>query len=154
MSDSRELIHKIIFITKTHHSVIEKNIKDIGMHRSMHMVLRYLSECMHTPSQKSIAEHFKISAAAVAATLQRLENEGYIEKVPSNFDRRANVICVTKKGQKVLEHTHETFSKVDNEVFSGLSEEELCDLDRYLDIICKNLSVAAGDPNNDNGEKE
>lgn len=154
MADKKELIHKIIFIVKAHHSVIEKNTKDIGMHRSMHMILRYLAECKEPPSQKQIAERFKISAAAVAATLCRLENEGYIKKISCDQDRRSNIISITKKGTETLARTEQIFLKVDSDVFDGLCESKLDDLNRYLDVICKNLSAATCDADNNNGEKE
>ena len=44
------------------------------------MILMYLTRCTTTPSQKDIAKHFEISAAAVAVSLKKLEAGGYIKR--------------------------------------------------------------------------
>ena len=63
-----------------HRRAIEQWATDAGMHRSQHRMLMYLTRCKGTPSQKDLAKHFDISPAAVAVTLKKLENDGYIER--------------------------------------------------------------------------
>ena len=144
MKDLMSAMHKIIYIAKTHHSVIECKMKDIDMHRSMHVMLSYIKKCSSPPSQKDIARDLKISPAAVAATVDRLESDGYIEKLPLDTDRRANMIKISKKGADALAATCEIFSSTDEETFRGLSEEELGSLCEYLDRISKNLTEMKG----------
>ncbi len=140
MDDIKSAMHKIIYIAKSHHAVIESKMKDIGMHRSMYQMLMYLCECDESPSQKELAEKFEISAAAVAATLERLECENYIEKVTSGADRRTNRVKITPKGLDAVEKTSDIFMRIDGETFKGLTDGEVRALCEYLDVICQNLS--------------
>ena len=140
MADNIKAMHKIIHIAKAHHSVIESRIKDVGMHRSLHIMLMMLEKCENPPSQTELAKILQISPAAVAVTLDKLEGEGYIEKTTPDGDRRSKCVVITEKGRATLKETGEIFIKTDKETFSGLSDEEIERLCGYLDIICKNLS--------------
>ncbi|MBO4353676.1 MAG: MarR family transcriptional regulator [Clostridia bacterium] len=140
MDDIISAMHKIIYIAKSHHAVVESNMKDVCMHRSMQRLLMYLSDCKESPTQKEIAEKFEISAAAVAATLDRLESENYVEKIISGTDRRANRVRITQKGADAVEKTRDIFAKIDGETFKGLAPDDIKALCAYLDVICANLS--------------
>lgn len=143
MNDIVPIMHamqNIIYISHAHHAVIESRAKDIGMHRSMHMMLSYLSKFEKKPSQKELAEKMQISAAAVTATIDKLESEGYIEKIPHDIDRRTNIIQITQKGHDILSKTNEIFAQADKEAFGGLDDGEIECLCAYLDVICRNLT--------------
>lgn len=140
MTDYMSAMRRIIHIAKMHHCVIESKTKDVGMHRSMHMMLRIISERETPPTQKELAETLRISAAAVAVTLDKLESDGYIEKLPLSDDRRANSVRVTARGREVLSSTDEIFKVVDAATFEGLSDDDVSRLCGYLDTVCENLS--------------
>ena len=140
MIDYMSAMRRIIHVAKTHHSIIESKTKDVGMHRSHHMMLRCLSECKTPPTQKELAETLRISAAAVAVTLDKLESEGYIEKLPLDDDRRANRVKITERGRAALASTEEIFRVVDGATFEGLGEDDIARLCGYLDVICENLA--------------
>ena len=145
MNDLMSAMQKIIYIAKTHHSVIETRMKDIDMHRSMHMMLSLIAGCETLPSQKDIAQKLNISAAAVAATLERLEADGYVEKIPLDSDRRSNSIKATPAGKAALKTTCEIFAKTDRETFDGLDGSQFGELCKYLDVIANNLTNIKGD---------
>lgn len=112
-----------------------------GIHGSQHMILMYLTRCTTTPSQKDIAKHFEISAAAVAVSLKKLEAGGYIRRKCSKNDNRFNEIEITEKGKEIVDFSHSLFERIDAETFSGINEEEkqtlVCLLDRVLDNLKK-----------------
>lgn len=145
MSDYMQAMQRIIHIAKTHHSVIESNTKDIGMHRSLHVMLRMLTHQEEPPTQKELAERLQISAAAVAVTLDKLESEGYVEKICSGDDRRLKCVKVTDKGRDALKKTDEVFKKVDSATFYGLSDDDISNLCGYLDVIRENLAKMKND---------
>ena len=140
MIDYMSAMRRIIHVAKTHHSIIESKTKDVGMHRSTHMMLRCLSECETPPTQKEIAEKLGISAAAVAVTLDKLEGEEYVEKLPLDDDRRANRVKITERGRAALASTDEIFRTVDSATFEGLSEDDIAALCKYLDKVRENLA--------------
>lgn len=134
----KNTMRKFMHISRLHRSVFEKNVSSLGIHHSQHHLLMYISKCDETPSQKEIAEHFKISPAAVAVSLKKLEKGGFIEKI-STEDGRVNKILITERGKEIIEKTHKMFAEIDKQVFSQISENELKTINESLDKILINL---------------
>ena len=110
---------------RLHRMIFEKKVVSrLGLHRSQHMLLMCLSE-NNGASQKELAEKLKISPAAVAITLNKLENAGYIERLGSDSDGRQNSIVLTEKAKSIAEETRNIFKEIDNYMISGVSEFEL-----------------------------
>ncbi len=135
----KEVMDLLMETIKSHHCVIESSLCKIGCHRSQHRLLMYLTMQDKSPSQREIADFFKISSAAVAVTLQKMERAGLIKKDAALEDGRANKICITKKGQKIVDVTKETFDSVDTQIFSGFCESDLDNLSSYLLRMKNNL---------------
>ena len=134
----KQTMIKISMISKLHREVFEKNISSLGVHQSQHRLLMYLSRCKETPRQKDISEHFKVSPAAIAVSLKKLEKGGFIEK-SSGTDARANKIIITDKGKDIVKASRNMFKDVDKNVFSSIDEDELKSLNATLDMIIRNL---------------
>lgn len=139
--DAREVIHKFIQTNRLHRRVIEHWADRIDMHCSAHRMLMHVSCEKNVMSQKELAEHLKISPAAVATTLKKLETDGYIErsKCKSCSDSRTNEITVTERGRKAAEDTEKYFRFVDSSALNGFSDEEIETLLRLLDKMQNNL---------------
>lgn len=135
----RELIQKFIRTDRLHHNVLEKQIAFSGLHRSQHLLLLHLSQSGGTSTQKELAEHFQISPAAVAVTLKKLEEGGYITRLSSDSDKRCRAIRLTAKGQETLDKTKKLVDAADEAMFADFSAEEMARLSGYLDKMQRNL---------------
>lgn len=62
--------------------------------------------------------------------LNKLERNGYVERRPSEADRRVMVVHLTEKGEKVQQSTSDY-----EEILGCLSQEELQQFGNYLDRI-------------------
>ena len=150
MNKQTAAMRKMIHITKAHHCVIESGMKDMGLHRSMHIMLYHIAKCDAPPSQKDLAQILNISPAAVAATIERLDAEGYIEKTVLNTDRRTNLISVSEKGHTALNMVSGILGKTDEEIFAGLSDEEIDAFIKTLDTIIGNIKAIKENKKEDN----
>lgn len=130
---ARQLFTKIIQTDRLHRTVAETIVSSLGIHRSQHMILMYLSKQKKGLSQKQIADEFDISAAAVAVSIKKLQTGGFIEKNISEKDSRFNEIVLTDKGKEIVETTKRVFSKLDCKVFSDFTLQECKTLEKYLD---------------------
>ena len=140
----------MIHITKAHHCVVESGIKDLGLHRSMHIMLYHIAKCDTPPSQKDLAQMLNISPAAGATTIERLDTEGYIEKTVLNTDRRTNLITVSEKGRSALDQVSGIIGKTDEDIFAGLGEEEIDAFIKTLDTIIGNIKAIKEKKKEDN----
>ena len=144
---AQEVIHKLIRTSRLHRCAIERESDALGMHCSGHRILMYISRFDTVPSQKELAEKFKISPAAVANTLKKLERDGYVSrcKCADCRDSRYNEISITDKGRCAVLKSREYFSRVDTAAIDGFSDGELDTLVSMLDRIEENLTKISKD---------
>ncbi len=118
-------VHGFLRLDRLHRNAIERQVGEMGLHRSQHRMLMMLSRCEEIPSQAELARRLEISPPAVAGALSRLEKEGYILRAEDTQDCRNRKVRLTEKGRAVLESTRLRFDGVDRAMLAGISEEEL-----------------------------
>ncbi len=134
-NESAELQSALNLFKRTnrlHMKVFDKCLGYMNIHRSQHRVLMYLARTGTAVSQKNIAAEFEISPAAVAVTLKKLEEGGYIERTAHENDNRFNAVSITEKGLDIVNATREAFFEVDMLMFDQLSTDELKSLSDCL----------------------
>ena len=133
------MFHKMIQIDKLHRSVFEKMHSALGVHRSQHKILMYISGKDICPSQKDIAEHFDISCAAVAVSLRKLEEAELIIRESREGDCRFNCITLTEKGKEVVAKSIDFFTACDSTMFRDFSEQDYQNFDLCLKKMMEGL---------------
>ncbi len=130
---------RMLLVTRLHKSVLEKRISELGIHRTQHMLLNYLMRSDGASSQKEIAQNFNVTPAAIAMSLKKMERNGLIERRSSDADNRVNIITVSAKGMALLEETRMAFTRIDEAMFDGMTEEEYVEMRRIFDRMTENL---------------
>lgn len=111
-----------------------------GVYRSQHQLLMCIADNPRV-SQKELAKVQHVSTATVAVSLKKLENGGYISRAVDQEDNRYNQICITEKGQAVVDKSICCFQEVERRMFDGFSSEELSCLLGYLSRIRQNMET-------------
>lgn len=127
---------------RLHRKAVEKFAAQLGIHRSQHFVLMRIAASGGCVSQKELAKKLEISPAALAVTLKKLENGGYLEKKPDEGDSRLNEIRLTEKGREIYRLSAERFSGIDRKMFSGISDVEL---EQFISILARMQSNLQAD---------
>ena len=135
----KDVVHLLIRAVKMHHCLVEAQVSGLGVHHSQHRMLMHLSKYEKIPSQKDISDALRISPAAVAVTLKRLEKDGYIERSMTDEDNRRNEIRITDEGRRMVEVSRCIFEGSDGVMFEGLSHEEISSFASMLERITQNL---------------
>ena len=140
-TDSKSVIavKYMMLADRLHRSAVESAINELGIHRSQHMILMYLSYCKKTVSQSDLAKALEISPAAVAVTLKKLEKSGLIVRTPRENDARTNTIELTEEAKKIVSRSGEIFGEVDVAMCAGISDEELDQLVSCMKKMIDNL---------------
>ena len=139
-SKIHEAVHRFIRLDRMHRRAIEREVGEMGLHRSQHRLLMTLSHGEEMPSQAELARRLDISPPAVAGALGRLEKGGYILRTEDKEDGRNHKVRLTEKGESILKSTRQRFDSVDRTMFEGIGEQELkmfCDL---VDRMGQNLA--------------
>ncbi|MFR1832152.1 MAG: MarR family winged helix-turn-helix transcriptional regulator [Lachnospiraceae bacterium] len=138
VSASHKCVWKYMEIVRLHRTVLEHRFSKTGVYRSQHQILMYVSDHPNA-SQKEIAERYKISTAAIAVSLKKLEKGGYIRREVDEKDNRYNQIDLTEKGRQIVDISQSIFGQVEEEMFDGFSGEDFEKLMEYLERVRKNL---------------
>ena len=80
----------------------------------------------------------EISPAAVAVSLKKLEKSGFISRQCQENDNRVNQVVITEKGWKIIDLSTQYFKEMENAFLSDFSEEELKQLQSFLERMIKN----------------
>ena len=137
-SRKHKLIEKYMMTNKLHKVYLERELNKSGVYRSQHQILMYIARYPNA-SQKEIADRQHVSTATIAVSLKKLEKGGYIRRSADKQDNRFNQICITPKGQAVVEGSFRIFKKVEDSLFQGFGDEELDQLEGLIDRVRLNM---------------
>lgn len=138
MTPAMRLLDKYLRAARRHRAVMERRLSSTGVYRSQHKLLMTISDNPNI-SQKELADMNEVSTATIAVSLKKLEKGGYIKRLVDEKDNRYNQLCITEKGRRIVEESHQIFTEVDEAMFAGFSEEESRKLEESLDRIYENL---------------
>lgn len=119
------VMSELMKLTRMHHAQVESKIKKLGIHRSQHMALMYISKNDGNATQKDIAKKYGISEAAVSVTIKKLETSGYIKKANTTEDARYNYLELTEKGSTAVKESVDIFNAAEEKTFEKITDDEL-----------------------------
>ncbi|MBR0451122.1 MAG: MarR family transcriptional regulator [Oscillospiraceae bacterium] len=74
--------------------------------------------------QKDLADKLGIRSAAMSEAIDKLEDNGYIERKVDETDRRATLIFLTEKGEARANEVHDQREHRFDRIFGDLTEDE------------------------------
>jgi DNA-binding MarR family transcriptional regulator len=111
-------------------------LRPVGIDPREFLLLRFVA-ASDAPSQQALAERLGIPASRMVALVDRLEEEGLVERRPDSEDRRIRAVHLTRKGGKVLERAGKVAVEYEMRLCSGLAgdeREQLIDLLQKLQV--------------------
>jgi MarR family transcriptional regulator for hemolysin len=111
----------------------------LGLTRAQCKVLGYLAR-NEGINQAGLADLLEIKPMSLVRQIDRMEEDGWIERRPDPGDRRAHRLVLTEKARPILARILDLSNQVRNEAFAGLSEVEGRHLISLLGRVHGNLS--------------
>lgn len=75
-------------------------------------------------TQEELTEKVKLDKATTARAIKKLEDEGYVNRVKKENDKRAYRLELTEKAESIKEEVYSIMNEWENKVRSCLTEEE------------------------------
>ncbi len=121
----------------------------LGLTRGQCKVLGYLAR-NEGINQAGLADLLEIKPMTLVRQIDRMEEDGWIERRPDPGDRRAHRLVLTEKARPILARILDLSTEIRNEAFAGLSKAEGQHLIDLLVRVHGNLServppLAAGE---------
>ena len=92
-------------------------------------------------SLTDVQRKFHCSMGAMSELMKRLRKKGYVQVKPCPQDERKKMLLGSGKGKEVREFLDEEIEKMQEQIYSGFSEEELDMLDYLQKKMQQNLFV-------------
>ena len=91
---------------------------------------------------KTLCEKTSLDKSTLTGIIDRLERDGYIERKPSQTDKRSTLICLTGKEQECAKHVQKVSNQMNKIFYKGFSDEEIIKFDSMLERILANCKEA------------
>jgi len=101
-------------------------------------ILFYLNG-VDSASQDELAKAVEIDKTTVTRAIQKLEVSGFIERKRDTTDHRINRVALTALGKQHHDALKAASIIWQETLTHGLSEEDLCHLERLMNHMCENV---------------
>ncbi len=103
--------------------------------------LRYIRD--HPESRVAdLAANFAIGIGATSKVIDRLENEGWVRRIPNPADRRSSLIALTARGSQLVNEAERTFTDcVTDLIVTALTQAQLDTVVDALAILRTTLEL-------------
>lgn len=120
---------------------LERKLKEYNLGFNEQVILMYLLKNENS-NQESISKYFMVDKGAIAKTISKLEEKGFIKKNENPNNKRENLITLTQKGKNVIDQMKELLSEWESNINKGLSEDEIVSINRIANKMADNIIEA------------
>lgn len=126
---------------KSHKALRDTVTRGLGKHDLSPTAWSFIGAVAHSPNGirlVELAERLAVKAPFVTAMANDLVERGLIERVQHQFDRRAKLLMVTKKGKQFVAEVESDVAAELRALLRGVSEDELRAYQKVLETIIAN----------------
>jgi len=105
----------------------------VGIDPKEFLLIRFVA-ASEGQSQQALAERLGVPASRMVALVDRLEEEGLVERRPNPEDRRIRGLHLTRKGKGVLERAGKIAIDYETQLCAGINREER---EQLIDLLQK-----------------
>jgi len=138
-SDIMINVRKIVRAINLESKSLEKNF---GISIPQLLTLKYLNECTnYSCSLKDLRSVLSLNPSTITGITTRLENKGYIARLPNPNDKRSTPIVLTSEGLEVIKMTDESLHERISKNLDSLSQDEYNKIVKSFDVIIQFLDI-------------
>ena len=130
--------HTIFRLARIHKLLAGKLLREVGLHASQELLLMALWDA-GPMRQIELAAELGTDSAGTTRMVQRLEEAGYVRRLPDPDDRRATLVEATPAGYALREHVEQIWRHLEELTVAGMTPAEqqaaLADLRRLEENV-------------------
>jgi MarR family transcriptional regulator for hemolysin len=111
---------------------LDERLRPLGLSQSRWMVLLHLSKRGDGVVQKALADWIGIEGPTLVRILDRMTEDGWIERRESPTDRRAKTVHLTEQSRAVIQQITQVAAKLRSEL---LTDIPLADIDTCMRVL-------------------
>lgn len=121
-------------------TALDRRLRPLGYSRSRWMALLHVSR-QDGITHRELAERLGIEAPTLVRLIDRMEDEGLLQRCASETDRRVKHLHLSSNGRKEVERIWASAANLRQEILSGLSEAEISTTLNVLQNIRSKLEL-------------
>ena len=115
----------------------ERKGTEYGVGFPEQIILMYLAE--HGPvNQDTIARHYMIDKGAIAKTVNKLEEKGFIQRHENPDDKREKILSLSEKGRGIITEMSANLDDWYKVIFEGITPQEIELTQKVVDMMAAN----------------
>ena len=91
---------------------------------------------------KTLCEKTSLDKSTLTGIIDRLERDGFVERKPSESDKRSTLISLTGKEQEFAQKVQKVSNQMNKIFYKGFTNEEILQFDSMLERILVNCKEA------------
>ncbi|HCX63665.1 MAG TPA: MarR family transcriptional regulator [Eubacteriaceae bacterium] len=132
-----------IIMRQTEKSTVLNNAKDVT--GTNLWIIAYLAENKYKDVyQRDLEKNFSTTRSTVSKVLKRMEEKGYLQRVPDSKDNRLKKLLLTEKAMKMDEEIHKEILAFESELLKDFDPQEVDQLHRYIQRMKNNICSSKG----------
>lgn len=104
---------------------LDERLRPLGMSQSRWLVLLHLSKRGDGVVQKKLAEWMGIEGPTLVRILDRMAEDGWLERRESLTDRRAKTVHLTKQSRAIITQINKVAAKLRSELLANIPETDI-----------------------------
>jgi len=146
----RSISIKLAIVARWMRQRFDSRVEEVGLTRAQWSVLAVVSR-KPGATQRTLAELLSVTDVTAGRMIDRLCNEGYIERRENPNDRRAYRVYLADAARPVLARLTKLATQFEDDLFEGFTDDDMVRLDQLLAVMTRNLAksqprrVANGD---------
>jgi len=136
----RALAMKVTAVSRQLWSRFNQSAEATGATRARWTLIAAVARCPGA-TQRTIASLLQVTDVTAGRLVDRLCEDGYLERHANPDDHRAYRVYLTPAARPVLDRLGELASIQASEAFAGLDEDDLTKLEAILEAISRNVEA-------------
>jgi len=133
----QKFFHQFTLLYRPFENKLNILLSQHQIQRAQWTILYYLS-LNGSITLVELSNYLSVEKPTVTRTINRLEELGYVEQIPSK-DKREKRIQLTKQGKEVYTHVRITIDQFEKDILKGVSEQEQLNAIHLMKEIHNNL---------------
>lgn len=117
--------HVLFGTSRAWRKALDHRLRPLGLSQGKWRTLMLLSQGGNKLTQKEIAERMGIEEPTLAGLLDRLQEDGWIQRRESPDDRRCKIVHLQRRSKSVLEKMFSTAHELRHELIENVPPDEL-----------------------------
>lgn len=133
----QKFFHQFTLLYRPFENKLNILLSQHQIQRAQWTILYYLS-LNGSITLVELSNYLSVEKPTVTRTINRLEELGYVEQIPSK-DKREKRIQLTELGKEVYKHVSITIDQFEKDILKGISEQEQLNAIHIMKEIHNNL---------------